>query len=41
VAFPRTGAIVSAGEDGTLRVWPDDLPHDRAALQARIEAALR
>src|SRR5262249_27392653 len=27
-------AITSAGEDGTVRVWPDALPEDPAALRA-------
>jgi eukaryotic-like serine/threonine-protein kinase len=39
VAWLRDGALVVGLEDGTVRVWRDDLPHDAAALAAWISAA--
>ena len=38
--FSRDGAmIVTSGKDGAVRLWSDDLPHDPAALRARIAEA--
>jgi hypothetical protein len=35
VAFVDGGrALAAAGADGTVRVYPDDLPHEPAALRA-------
>jgi WD40 repeat protein len=35
------GAVVSAGEDQTFRIWPDDLPVEPELLYARIIELLR
>ncbi len=35
------GAVATTGLDGTLRLSPDDLPHDPSALRAALEATLR
>jgi len=40
VAF-LPGAVVSAGEDQTFRIWPDDLPVEPELLYARIIEMLR
>jgi hypothetical protein len=40
VAFTADGSgIVTAGADGTVRIWPDDLPRDRARLRAFVMEA--
>ena len=37
VTFSPSGkTLCTTGDDGTLRVWRDDLPHEEAALRARI-----
>jgi WD40 repeat protein len=41
VGFSREGdCVISAGADGTVRLWQDDLPREPGALRAWIDAAV-
>jgi hypothetical protein len=33
------GTLATAGADGAVRLWPDDLPEDRGALRSFLATA--
>jgi WD40 repeat protein len=39
--LPDGKSLASASQDGSIRVWPEDLPRDPAELRAWLAAATR
>ena len=37
--FPDGRALVSTGQDGSIRIWPDDLPSEPDALREWMKSA--